>query len=343
MAGLRETFAQIEREQRIPPERVSAFNPSVVSRDCLTLYGNGEIGQVANWQAVLNHGGLLDERTMFSVSDVVDAVNYKSGDVEPVLAGLRSRAMEHLVDGGKLPYGAPLTRVWRQLEQAWSTAGYADSYGPLRMSEVSEPVEWVDLLTGELGRCEEILFELLKLRKLRCNGPVGALLCDDVPRRAYEQVMSWDRWRSGSWSEFLRRRNAHDKEMEKRTFQERVASGAVYNSKARELSQESDDRFLSLVELREVGPGYMAVAYLQIEAVRGSRLASEQPMRFGPLVALAREDGAFSDELEAFALYGRPVPTLLTAHYTDEEVERELSKGASGRVGGDTNVVVKRA
>ena len=157
MPGLRQALSRISDSANRPNLRMEQVDPEQIAMKTLELYGNSEIGMVANWQAMLNHGGYLDLDTMFSMSEVIDAVNYRSGHIEPVLSGLKSRAIETLLSGKKLPSGTPLNRIFGQLAKEWKNRGLEVEHGPLIKSEISERIDWYESVVKAMDQVVEKL------------------------------------------------------------------------------------------------------------------------------------------------------------------------------------------
>ena len=334
MAGLNEAKTKIARKELEGDAVVRELDLNQMSMNSMALYGNGEIGMIANWQAVLNHSGALTPDLYFNVSDVVDAVNYKSGDVQPVLLGLKDAVIQCIIDqkinnsDHKLARGAALQRIFRQLQKEWKIRGHEQEHGPLRLDDISKEYDWTRRNNQALLETDLFLQEELTMRKLMANGVPNALVYDHlVPDWAFELVLEWNDLRSGTWAEFLSRRQSQETMNADLSFQEKRTMQERFSLEAQEISDRINMDFIYRIMYNKNSldnPGATSLAYLMIEAVRDSRWISSRPMNFGPLIKMT-EDGISThitqNELTTIAGLGKPGISVLVKCRDNKQAE----------------------
>ena len=333
MRGMNSAISQVMRERRAPAACMEDLDGTEIARESIQMYGNSDIGMVANWQALLNHSGLLDTSVMFSISDVVDAVNYKTGDVEPIMKALKNKAVDAVLNGEKLARGGPLNRVFRQLQQEWKFQGFDIPSEVLVKKNISEEKRWVKTLVESLEANAEYLRTKLLYRKLQANGSIAALTKDDVSNNAYAAVMDWDELKNATWSEFLKRRQAAEDQAEDISFTERRAMGEKFNLESRELSRKINEDFVTMLLIESSKSSYIAgeiaVAHIQLEAVKESRWQGRRAINFSALIHLAGGNTRFlpecESELAALSNMGKPVRTIILP-CKDKETARDIAE-----------------
>ena len=274
----------------------------------LKLWGNSEIGMVANAQAGLNHSGLLTLNQVFSVSNVVDAVNYKTGDVTPVLDGLMDTYCWAVRNGKPLARSAATMRVLPRLKKYWDANGLRDSLGPIENYIQWIKVPWIDAAEDELKDCVAEAFQRLRFRELRANGPIKNLT-SVMPARVYEHIFAFMDWRDTQWANFMK--ELADREGEIKPEERRF--------KSKLLNQQVEASFLNYFHTlyEECQPqdkyawGDFCRAYQQAEAVKTSRWAGQRPLTLHPIIAmhqavmdLTKEDDNADNEHLAFEVMG---------------------------------------
>ena len=287
-----------------------------VTRNSLMLMGAGEIGMVANAQAGLNHSGLLDVNTMFVMSDVIDAVNYKTGDISPVLNGLLECYCKALKDGVDLGDSVAVNRVRPMLEKYWDQF-HRGHFGPLKEYFHVRPVEWIDQAIEGLEEMIEDEKVRVHLRSMRANGPVDWLLRyidDDI----LKVMQEYDHWRSVIWSDFIRYR---DKMLEDASQESAWSVFEGLKIMSRKLNEDVNMSFVdNLISMMgnerfqpDAGyePGTLIGAYQQWEAVRPNRWNANKEMNMKPLLAVLQADvPGLMAEMQVWA-DGNVIETLL--------------------------------
>ena len=293
------------------------LDPSILTYNSLKLFGNSEIGMIANAQASLNQSDLLDFSTLFSVSDVVDAVNYKSGDVSPIFNGLMERHCQALIDGDPIADTAAFWRVYPQLTKYWDRK-YLKEYGSaqeiMRSPGVSNVVDWIENASIALKDCNNELRERLLMRQLRANGPWTALITE-LGTTDYLAAMSFVDWRTNAWADFIEKRN-HDEMMNGMGLEQQ----AKWQLKSRELQVEIEQQFVldwwywysGVASIN----GNFVTAYHQIEAIRTSRWTEPwRPLDMRPVLAMLNENLIPKPDLRHIEvkqwLAGQPVPETI--------------------------------
>ena len=338
MRGMNSAISQVMRERRTPAACMENLDRTEIARESIQIYGNSDIGMVANWQALLNHSGLLDTKVMFSISDVVDAVNYKTGDVEPIMKALKNKAVDAVLNGKKLARGGPSNRVFRQLQQEWKFQGFDIPSEVLVKKHISEEKSWIRMLVESLEANAEYLRTKLLYRKLQANGSIAALTKDNVSNNAYAAVIDWDELKNATWSEFLKRRQSAEDQIEDMSFTERRAMGEKFNLESRELSRKINENFVTMLLVESSKRGYIAgeiaVAHIQLETVKESRWLGRRAINFSSLIHLAGSDTRVLPECEyelaALSNMGKPVRTIIlpckdknTAKHIAEQPDRD--------------------
>ena len=282
LQDMSKVFVKVDKEQG------HILDPNMLSYNSLKLFGNNEIGMIANAQASLNQSNLLDMSTLFSVSDVVDAVNYKSGDVSPIFNGLMERHCQAFLQGEVVSDTAAFWRVYPQLTKYWDRK-YLKEYGPLQSMMSLQPISWIENAAGELKRCNLELRERLLMRQLRANGPWTSLIVE-LGKADYLAAMSFVDWRTNMWADFIEQRN-HDELMNGMGPEQQ----AKWQLKSRELQVEIEQQFVldwwdwynGVASLN----GNFVTAYHQVEAIRASRWTEPwRPLDMRPVLAMLSTD-----------------------------------------------------
>ena len=237
-----------------------------IVRSVLDLYAVGEIGRIANAQAGLNHSGMLDMSNAFSMSDVIDAVNYRSGDVTPVYEGLLQTYCDKIVAGEELAGSAAVERVLGEVMRFWNEHEYREYFGEIQGSELKrKKVPWIE--TVDMAR-EQALNSLqlhLNMRLLRSNGPVRELITPST-QKGYDMAAEFQDFRSTKWQEYfeLRRRSQNDAHAVRLT-------DAEWLWHAKMLNREINERFRNMLEhiCSEDAQGWSFLrAYLHTEVIK---------------------------------------------------------------------------
>ena len=298
-------FANVRKQQG------ATLDPNMLTYNSLKLFGNSEIGMIANAQASLNQSQLLDFDTIFSVSDVVDAVNYKSGDVSPIFNGLMERHCMALINGDPIADTAAFWRVYPQLTKYWDRK-YLKEYGPAQEAMRSQGIStglniipWIADAESELDATNGELRERVLMRQLRSNGPWTALIAE-LGKVDYLAAMSFCDWRSNMWADFIEQRN-HDELMNGAGPEQQ----AKWQFKARELQLEIEQQFVLdwwnwYYGVASVNGNFIS-AYQQIEAIRASRWNEPwRPMDMRPVLAMLSKDVPSEHALPTYMDNGMP-------------------------------------
>ena len=277
----------------IVSSKSDCLNLNMVTNQSLELWGNSLLGQIANAQAALNHTNLLDTDTMFIMSDVVDAVNYKNGDATPVLDGLMKKMANHLAGGGMLADSPATGRIMPRLTRYWIDECYENDHG--QMPDLLDNMDWIINTTGAMDNALTEMDDRLRYRMLRANGPVSGLL-DICDQAAYRTVNIFDASRRSRWANFMQERGKAWTLMNRSN----TPPGAMYK-----LQQQFDDEWraksrkvqeaLILEFLRTARDyinekddfhvnGMFLNAYQQVEAVKSSRWSSGRPLNLQPVL-----------------------------------------------------------
>lgn len=285
---------------RLRPERESivqepaepvALNPMRMMRSAVSLQGNGQIGQIANLQAGLNHSGLLGDDTLFVVSDVVDAVNYKSGDVTPVLHGLLERYCREIREGNALADSAAVRRVLPLVERHWAE-NYAAEYpeGRLRLERRS----WIKAAQEGLEQARADAELSLWHREMFANGPVDWLLCPLQRDETYREAIEFNELHSRSWRDLLQEREQERAELPEGNENLLRQFDARWSVRLTDLARDLQEAFLvKLLGMRNYAVELLA-AWQQIEALRGTRIMAGRPLNLR-LMLWEEEQFDFSD------------------------------------------------
>ena len=240
---------------------------SDIVKSVLDLHAVGEIGRIANAQAGLNHSGLLDMSNAFSMSDVIDAVNYRSGDVSPVYKGLLETYCDALASGKFLAESAAVERVIPEVVKHWNDHGYTANFGEIErfIQSARKRVAWLDKIENgrELGLNSLQLH--LNMRMLRANGPVKQLVEPALPW-AYSEAAAFQDYRASRWREYfsLKQKAESDHAAEKLSMAQWIWHAKNLN---REINQEFRNRLLTICSER--GQGFMFLrAYLHTEVIK---------------------------------------------------------------------------
>ena len=287
------------------------LDSNALAHNSLKLFGNSEIGMIANAQASLNQSNLLDFDTIFSVSDVVDAVNYKSGDVSSIFNGLMERHCKALIDGDPIADTAAFWRVYPQLTKYWDRK-YLKEYGPAQEAMRSQGIStglniipWIADAESELGATNGELRERVLMRQLRSNGPWTALIAE-LGKVDYLAAMSFCDWRSNMWADFIEQRN-HDELMNGTEPEQQVK----WQFKARELQLEIEQQFVLdwwnwYNGVASINGNFIS-AYQQVEAIRASRWNEPwRPMDMRPVLAMLSKDVPSEQALPVYMDNGMP-------------------------------------
>ena len=289
LQDMSKVFVNVDKQQG------HMLDPNMLSYNSLKLFGNSEIGMIANAQASLNQSNLLDLSTLFSVSDVVDAVNYKSGDVSPIFNGLMERHCQALIHDALIADTAAFWRIYPQLTKYWDRQ-YLKEYGPLQAALYSQRTStqinispWVENASIALKDCNVELRERLLMRQLRANGPWTSLIVE-LGKADYLAAMSFVDWRTNMWADFIEQRN-HDELMNGMGLEQQ----AKWQLKSRELQVEIEQQFVldwwdwynGVASLN----GNFVTAYHQVEAIRTSRWTEPwRPLDMRPVLAMLSAD-----------------------------------------------------
>ena len=289
LQDMSKVFVNVDKQQG------HTLDPNMLSYNSLKLFGNSEIGMIANAQASLNQSNLLDMSTLFSVSDVVDAVNYKSGDVSPIFNGLMERHCQALINGEPIADTAAFWRVYPQLTKYWDR-NYLKEYGPAQEAMRSQGVStglnivnWIENASIALKDCNLELRERLLMRQLRANGPWTSLIVE-LGKVDYLAAMSFVDWRTNMWADFIEQRN-HDELMNGSGPEQQ----AKWQLKSRELQVEIERQFVldwwEWYHRTASLNGHFVAAYHQIEAIRASRWTEPwRPLDMRPVLAMLTTD-----------------------------------------------------
>lgn len=316
-AGLRPVQESYVQEPVVP----ALVNETRQLRNALSLFGNGDLGQIANLQAGLNHSGLLDDSCLFVVSDVVDAVNYKTGDVSPVQNGLLERYCRAVKEGRPLAASPAVQRVLPLVESYWRV-NYAEEYPDLKIRV--EPMPWIEELTVGLGAVVDNLRQELHFRQMFANGPVSWLV-HELSDPAYEWVLGFNQRHSQTWKQHLQEREAAVNMAA--TDREMFRVVAEWEEKTRQVTLQLQCVFLgNIMGLPIAEQAERFAAWQQIEALRGTRIAAGRPVNFRLMVwdweKLPKEIGERRAELEeSRTKWAREMPIeSLVVSVQDEEL-----------------------
>ena len=298
LQDMSKAFVNVDKQQG------HMLDPNMLSYNSLKLFGNSEIGIIANAQASLNQSNLLDFSTLFSVSDVVDAVNYKSGDVSPIFNGLMERHCQVFLQGEVVADTAAFWRVYPQLTRYWDRK-YLKEYGPLQSLMHLATERWIEDASLELKNCNNELRERLLMRQLRANGPWTALITE-LGTTDYLAAMSFVDWRTNAWADFIEKRN-HDELMNGMGPEQQ----AKWQLKSRELQVEIEQQFVldwwywynGVASIN----GNFVTAYHQVEAIRASRWTEPwRPLDMRPVLAMLSANPIPEPSLPAHMDNGMP-------------------------------------
>ena len=319
----------VEQDAQSRSRTAKFLNLSMVTHNSLNLWGNSLLGQIANAQAALNHTGLLDLSTMFVMSDVVDAVNYKNGDATPIFDGLMKRAADHLAEGELLANSPATGRIMPRLTQYWISQGYEERHG--QMPTMLDNTDWIIDAVSATGNVLAEMDERLRYRMLRANGPVSGLL-DICSQSAYRTAHVYDGGRRSRWANFMQERGKAWTAMSRSG----AAPGVMYKleqqfdaewqAKSRRVQEMLTREFLELARdyISQGGtahiPGSFLNTYQQMEAVKGSRWRTGRPLNLQPILdMIISDEELLVSEVDAWARQPGVDDTLLV-----------LTRGATG-------------